>query len=53
MTEPTYIIGIDLGTTNSIVAYTKADVPMGEIPEIHVFEVPQLTGMGTDRKSVV
>ena len=47
MTEPTYIIGIDLGTTNSIVAYTKTDVPTGETPEIHVFEVPQLTGMGT------
>ncbi len=46
MSDPFYIIGIDLGTTNSIVAYTKAEVEKGEKPEIHVFDVPQLTGPG-------
>ncbi|MEO5359349.1 MAG: hsp70 family protein [Nitrospirota bacterium] len=37
-----YIIGIDLGTTNSSVSY--ADTEVGE--EIHIFEIPQLTGEG-------
>ncbi|MCB0106248.1 MAG: hypothetical protein KDE53_10075, partial [Caldilineaceae bacterium] len=42
-----YIIGIDLGTTNSALSYvdlaeqsaTSSDTP----PTIHIFDVPQLT----------
>ncbi|MBF0567521.1 MAG: hsp70 family protein [Nitrospirae bacterium] len=37
-----YIIGIDLGTTNSSAAYV--DTEAGQ--EIHIFEIPQLTGEG-------
>lgn len=50
MSEPAYIIGIDLGTTNSIVAYTKSEIEKGENPEINVFEVSQLTGPGAVEK---
>ncbi len=43
MTEPVYIIGIDLGTTNSVVAYTAID----ESPDrIGVLEIPQFVGAG-------
>lgn len=43
MTEPVYIIGIDLGTTNSVVAYTAID----ESPDrIGVMEIPQFVGAG-------
>ncbi|MBF0556846.1 MAG: Hsp70 family protein, partial [Nitrospirae bacterium] len=37
-----YIVGIDLGTTNSSAAYV--DTEAGQ--EIHIFEIPQLTGEG-------
>lgn len=50
MNQPEYIIGIDLGTTNSVVAYTKADMVVGEKPEIKVFEIPQLVASGTVEK---
>ncbi len=46
MSEPIYVIGIDLGTTNSIVAYAPietADQP----PDIRVLRIPQLVGSGT------
>jgi molecular chaperone DnaK (HSP70) len=42
--SPAYIIGIDLGTTNSIVAYTRADPESAE--GIRVFRVPQLVDAG-------
>ncbi len=41
-----YIIGIDLGTTNSVVSFTKAN---GE-GLIQVFPIPQLTGPGLVEK---
>ena len=47
MSEPTYIIGIDLGTTNSVVAYTEAEINDAETPEIHIFKIPQLVGAGS------
>ena len=40
--DPSFIIGIDLGTTNSVVSYVRADAPEGAPPDIRVFEVPQL-----------
>lgn len=42
MTDSKYIIGIDLGTTNSIVAYTAPIAEKGDSPDIRVFEIPQI-----------
>jgi molecular chaperone DnaK (HSP70) len=39
-----YVIGIDLGTTNSVLAYTPLDV---EQPGVHVLPIPQLVAAGT------
>ena len=51
MTEPKYIVGIDLGTTNTIVAYTEFAPTPTDHPDINVFAVPQLVDMGTvDRR---
>lgn len=50
MAEPRYIIGIDLGTTNSIVSYTDAVVEKGKIPEIRIFEIPQIVSPHTIEK---
>ncbi len=46
MSEPVYIIGIDLGTTNSVVAYTEIR-PEKDQPGIHTFKIPQLVGPGS------
>ena len=50
MYNPVYIIGIDLGTTNSVVAYTKADTEMGRPFNIRLFEVPQIIDAGVVEK---
>ncbi|MBW2012045.1 MAG: Hsp70 family protein, partial [Deltaproteobacteria bacterium] len=50
MSDPVYIIGIDLGTTNSIVAYTDADIQKGKKPQINIFEIPQLVDAGVVEK---
>ena len=42
MSDPQYIIGIDLGTTHSVLAYTAAQTPEGEEPRIEVFPIPQV-----------
>lgn len=39
-----YVVGIDLGTTNSVVAYAPADA---EFPEISLLPIPQLVSAGT------
>lgn len=42
-----YLIGIDLGTTNSAVAYVDTREPVtGDTPPIHVFNIPQLIAEG-------
>jgi hypothetical protein len=42
-----YLIGIDLGTTNSAVAYVDTREPVtGDTPPIHVFGIPQLIAEG-------
>ncbi|EMI57415.1 Hsp70 family protein, partial [Rhodopirellula sallentina] len=49
-----YCIGIDLGTTNSVVAYTTArdegddsqSVRRDDAPEIHLLPIPQVVGPG-------
>ncbi|WP_164102121.1 Hsp70 family protein [Candidatus Laterigemmans baculatus] len=38
-----YSIGIDLGTTNSVVAYTPLE---GDAPELHLLPIPQIVGPG-------
>ena len=47
MDQPAYIIGIDLGTTNSVVAYTDAAADKEHHPEIRVLEIPQITAAHT------
>lgn len=44
---PTYVVGIDLGTTNSVVAYTEALVNDEAEPDIRIFKIPQLVASGT------
>ncbi|MDD2390069.1 MAG: hsp70 family protein [Desulfobacterales bacterium] len=41
-----YIVGIDLGTTNSAVSYVDLQVEKGKAPQIRIFNIPQLTGAG-------
>jgi DNA-K related protein/Hsp70 protein len=42
-----YLIGIDLGTTNSAVAYVDTREPVtGDTPPINVFDIPQLIAEG-------
>ena len=53
MSEPVYIIGIDLGTTNSVAAYTEAKIIKGETPNIKMLRIPQLVGPGTVEKREV
>ncbi|MFP4477430.1 MAG: Hsp70 family protein [Desulfatibacillaceae bacterium] len=46
MESAQYIIGIDLGTTNSVVAYTEVNPGDGE-GEIRFFSIPQLVASGS------
>ncbi|MEJ2167143.1 MAG: Hsp70 family protein [Desulfobacterales bacterium] len=47
MNDPRYIVGLDLGTTNSILAYVSiSELEQVEQPEIKMLEIPQLTGSG-------
>ncbi len=41
---PNFVVGIDLGTTNSVLAYTALD---GERPQVEVLAIPQLVAQGT------
>ncbi|MFP4445360.1 MAG: Hsp70 family protein [Desulfosudaceae bacterium] len=41
-----YAVGIDLGTTNSAVAYARLEAEAGMRPAIQRFSIPQLTGSG-------
>ena len=43
---PKYVIGIDLGTTNSVVAYASIDVD-SDTPLIELLQLPQLVAAGT------
>lgn len=44
MGDPRYIVGIDLGTTHCVLAYSQIDAADSEQAEIHVFSVPQIVG---------
>ena len=46
MSDPKYIVGIDLGTTHCVLAYTSADVPEHEPPDIRLLEIPQVVSAG-------
>ncbi|MGB5421872.1 MAG: Hsp70 family protein, partial [Desulfobacterales bacterium] len=46
MSDAKFIVGIDLGTTNSILAYTEAESEAREAPDIHILEISQLIGPG-------
>jgi molecular chaperone DnaK (HSP70) len=45
--DATYVVGIDLGTTNSVVAYTEARTNNDEEPHIRIFRIPQLVAAGS------
>ncbi|GAB6097924.1 Hsp70 family protein [Desulfatiferula olefinivorans] len=48
MSDHRYIIGIDLGTTNSVAAFVPAPAgPTDEAPDIRIFPVPQLVDDGS------
>jgi hypothetical protein len=53
MTSPAYIVGIDLGTTNSVVAYAAVTDDDQAPPEINLFAIPQLTESGVVEKRPV
>jgi molecular chaperone DnaK (HSP70) len=53
VSDPVYIIGIDLGTTNSVVAYTRIMSLGNEKSKINIFEVPQFTSPGVIEKRPV
>jgi molecular chaperone DnaK (HSP70) len=44
-----YLVGVDLGTTNSVVAYIDTQDGVDAGSAIHVFQVPQLVGHGEVR----
>ncbi|MEJ2475188.1 MAG: Hsp70 family protein [Desulfobacterales bacterium] len=46
MSDTKFIVGIDLGTTNSILAYTEAEAEAREAPKIQTLEISQLIGPG-------
>ena len=46
--EASYVLGIDLGTTNSVFAYTAIDA---EQPLIQLLEIPQLVDVHTVQSS--
>jgi molecular chaperone DnaK (HSP70) len=41
-----YIVGIDLGTTHCVVAYTEANLAEDETPAIQLFAIPQVISPG-------
>ncbi|MCP4108820.1 MAG: Hsp70 family protein [Desulfobacteraceae bacterium] len=50
MPDPVYTIGIDLGTTNSVVAYAETKIEKGQKPDIRVLEIQQLVEAGAVEK---
>ncbi|MCA9602540.1 MAG: hsp70 family protein [Myxococcales bacterium] len=45
MSAPRYIVGIDLGTTNTVVAYADT-AEATELPAVHTLPIPSLVGPG-------
>jgi molecular chaperone DnaK (HSP70) len=46
MKDTRYIVGIDLGTTNSVVAYVDTESKPQDAPPIQIFPIPQLVNPG-------
>lgn len=46
MNDGRYIVGIDLGTTNSVVSYIDRDADTAGIPATHLLKIPQVTDPG-------
>jgi len=46
MAKARYIVGIDLGTTNSVAAYLDTRSPVEELAQVPVFGITQLVGPG-------
>jgi len=46
VSEPRYSVGIDLGTTNSVVSYVDLSAVDGEHAPLDVLDIPQLTAPG-------
>lgn len=46
MPDSVFIIGIDLGTTNTVVSYTKSTIEPGRMPDIRILQIPQSIGPG-------
>ncbi len=53
MSKAKYIIGIDLGTTHCVLAYTDAQMPDNEAAEIHLLQIPQVTSPGEVREQAL
>jgi molecular chaperone DnaK (HSP70) len=49
MARPRYIVGIDLGTTNSAMAYVDTKGRERPAADIRLFDIPQLVGPGETR----
>lgn len=43
---PTYVVGIDLGTTHSVAAYTRVTAAEDETPEVRLLRIPQVVAPG-------
>ena len=46
MNDPKFIIGIDLGTTHSVLAYTEGRIAEEVEPAIRILPVPQVLSPG-------
>jgi len=46
MKNSRYIVGIDLGTTNSVVSYIDTEEETSGVPAYHLFGIPQTTEAG-------
>lgn len=53
MSDPCFIVGIDLGTTNSVVAYTKINHNESDASHIQTLNIPQLVGPGSVGKQKI
>ncbi|MFP4257131.1 MAG: Hsp70 family protein [Desulfobacterales bacterium] len=53
LSDPAYIIGIDLGTTNSAVSYVDLSSGPEDSRGIRLFEIPQLTAPGEVQQMAV
>jgi molecular chaperone DnaK (HSP70) len=47
MNHSKYIVGIDLGTSNSVLAYTPVEMDDQAASEIQILEIPQIIGPGS------